>query len=393
MNKIRKSSLVKLNSLTLDKLINTSSNAGYPPELQVKKELNTKLFFIFLFVFQLAFTFQGLELADEGFLATFYQEIFKNPESVQYNFMFWLTGIIGGLYFKIFSFLGLWGLRLGGVIVITSTAMLVYSLLKKHLNNTYLKLGLFLVVTALNNDIKELNYNNLSAFINVLIIYFLFYGLKGNAWGKLFLSGLFVAMNDFIRLPNILGIGLVLAVVYYGYLNKYSLKQIAGNLFIFLSGILAGTVALFSIMYFVGHWDIFINSLKVVSNMSSAKKQYEFQGNDYGVMRLLKQFKTNNIRSVFVAVFVFTGSILGISVYSALEGKIPVLKKIAGLVRYILVLFILILMVLGVIDNYSFLFFYTGFILVVFALTLITNADTDIRLLLFCGCFIHSVEN
>src|ERR1700676_2614528 len=84
--------------------------------------MNTKLFFVSIFVFQLILIFQGVDLSDEGFLVTFYQQIFTHPDSVQYNFMFWLTGIIGGVYFKLFSFLGLWGLRLGGVLVTTGTA-------------------------------------------------------------------------------------------------------------------------------------------------------------------------------------------------------------------------------------------------------------------------------
>ena len=42
--------------------------------------MNTKLFFLCLFVYQLLFIFQGIDLSDEGFIATFYQQIFNNPE-------------------------------------------------------------------------------------------------------------------------------------------------------------------------------------------------------------------------------------------------------------------------------------------------------------------------
>src|SRR4029078_2276311 len=163
------------------------------------RNVNTKWFFVFLFLFQVILIFQGIDLSDEGFLSIFYQQIFKNPESVQYNFMFWGTGIIGGLYFKLFSFLGVWGLRLGGVLVTTGTAVLAYRLLKNYLNEGYLQLSLFLIVITLNNDIKEINYNNLSALFNLVMVYLLYRGLKRRSALLIFLSGSFVALNVFIR--------------------------------------------------------------------------------------------------------------------------------------------------------------------------------------------------
>ena len=36
------------------------------------------LYFSFLFLFQLVLLFQGIDLSDEGFLSTFYYQIFKN---------------------------------------------------------------------------------------------------------------------------------------------------------------------------------------------------------------------------------------------------------------------------------------------------------------------------
>ncbi len=51
-------------------------------------KISFKLLFFLLFVYQLLFIFQGVNVADEGFHATFYELIFKDPESVQYNFMF-----------------------------------------------------------------------------------------------------------------------------------------------------------------------------------------------------------------------------------------------------------------------------------------------------------------
>ncbi|MDP9043030.1 MAG: hypothetical protein M3N30_13715, partial [Bacteroidota bacterium] len=80
-------------SLNLSTLIAAKKISSGPQAKSLEKLnpswIDTKLFFLFIFVFQLVLIFQGVEMSDEGFLATFYQQIFDHPESVQYNFMFW----------------------------------------------------------------------------------------------------------------------------------------------------------------------------------------------------------------------------------------------------------------------------------------------------------------
>ena len=78
--------------------------------------MNDKLFFLLVIFIQVVFIFQGLDFADSGFAADFYSRIFTDPTSVQYNFMYWFTGIIGGLWLKLFPELGLVGLRLAGIL-------------------------------------------------------------------------------------------------------------------------------------------------------------------------------------------------------------------------------------------------------------------------------------
>ena len=102
--------------------------------LNREKGMKTSLFFLVLFIVQIAFIFQGVDVGDGGSYASFYQQIFDNPESVQFSFMFWLSGVIGGLYLKLFSGLGIWGIRLAGVIVSTCTIILSYNLLFFCLN-------------------------------------------------------------------------------------------------------------------------------------------------------------------------------------------------------------------------------------------------------------------
>lgn len=58
--------------------------------------MNAKTFFLYIFLYHLLVVFQGLDFNDEGFHLAFYQQIFSDPESVQYAFWGWLSGILGG---------------------------------------------------------------------------------------------------------------------------------------------------------------------------------------------------------------------------------------------------------------------------------------------------------
>ncbi len=120
------------------------------------EKMNVKLFFLLFTLVQVLIIFQGFDLSDEGFFVTFYQQIYKNPETVQYNFMFWFSGIIGGAWNYIFGSLGLWGMRFASVLVATGTALLTYNLLKKYINTGILKLGLLFVILFINNNAKAI---------------------------------------------------------------------------------------------------------------------------------------------------------------------------------------------------------------------------------------------
>lgn len=381
-------SFLKITTLTEEKNIPSTTMLKKSLEERVFEAMDAKVFFAGLFLFQLLLTFQGIDLSDEGFLAIFYQQIFKNPESVQYNFMFWLTGIIGGLYYQIFAFLGLWGLRLGGVLVTTGTAMLVYSLLKKYLNPNYLKLGLFLIIITLNNDIKELNYNNLSALCYVSIIYLLFNGLKQQSGLKIFFSGFLVSLNFFIRPPNVLELGLILAIIYYGYENNFSFKLITKLIFIFLAGFIISAIGVVFAIHGFGHWKIYENALQVLYKMGKAVPNEKLQKGDYGIFKLIKQLKSNNIKSIFITLTIFAGLALGISIFSTVRKKNFLSYRSGLFLKSLFVISIIALIGGGIIDHWFILYFYSGVIVLVFLLSIITPTDFDTRFLLFCGCFI-----
>ncbi|HET7000674.1 MAG TPA: hypothetical protein VFI33_05185, partial [Puia sp.] len=222
-----------------------------------KYGINSNFFFLLLFCYQTLVIFQGIDLADTGFYGTFYQQIFNDPQSVTYCFMFWLSGIVGGLFLKILPFAGLLGLRMLWVVVFTIIIIVTYRFLKNYVSPGYLQISLFLLTLNLNNDPKEFYYNNFSSLLYVITAILLFNGLKNKQPFALFGSGLIISLNMFNRFPNVLGIGLVTAIIYYGYIEKDTIKSVVNNILIFLAGFIVTTLIVFLVMQWLGHLQIY----------------------------------------------------------------------------------------------------------------------------------------
>jgi formate/nitrite transporter FocA (FNT family) len=61
--------------------------------------LKPKFIIFIIILYPLLFIWQGLDFADAGYSMTVYQQVFNEPESISYNFVTWLTNIIGGFWF------------------------------------------------------------------------------------------------------------------------------------------------------------------------------------------------------------------------------------------------------------------------------------------------------
>lgn len=227
-------------------------------------------FILFILFFQLLFIFQGLDFTDEGTYATLYQQIFDSPEALQYMFPYWLTLIIGGVWLKIFPALGLLGIRIAGVLITTLTVLIVYNALKKYVKINNLRLGLFLAIIICNyNLMSEFYYNKLSLFFWAISFLLILKGLKCSKLPFIFLSGIFIGINIFTRLPNVLGVFIVVSVFYYGWLTGKSSKEIIYQAITFIAGFLTGIILIVLIMSLIGHLEIYLNSVIMTMGISS----------------------------------------------------------------------------------------------------------------------------
>lgn len=341
------------------------------------------IFFLILVIYQILFLFQGLDFADEGFYATFYQQIFNDPQSVSFNFMYWFSGILGGGFYYLFPELGLFGIRILGVLVITSTIATVYYLLKKHINILHLRIGLILLILFASNDPKEMFYDNLSAFLYILSATFLFYGLKENKLIKVFLSGAFISLNMFTRTPSIAGLILVFVIIYYGYIYKNSIKDQIKQVVNFFFGFVVLTISILLIMKLIGHFSLFVENLEIVFGMGTSNDSPN------NISRILKLSITDYSKA-FISGFLF---LLFIIVPSSMSSSLSRLTKlnpkllVNGLNIIVLAAFIYLILS-QTITWKDVLWIFTGLSLFISLLVLTMSSNKDLKVLILLGCLI-----
>lgn len=238
-----------------------------------------------VFLYCILMTFQGLDLSDEGLNAVFYRNIYTDPEAVQYTFMFWLSGVVGGAFDYLFPTMGIWGHRMLGAFTLGITCMLAYKLLRPYLGKAALRLGLLFALLVIANNIRMFHYNYLCMLLYMLCALFLFNGLKRNKPFLIFLAGMMVAFETLARIPSLVNLGLVLAIFYYGYLQQYSWGRMFRLAFIFGGGFIAGMVVMIAFGMATGQLDIFLGAVKLVMEMGSGGAS-----SHYGLGKLLKQF-------------------------------------------------------------------------------------------------------
>lgn len=341
----------------------------------VFEKINTKAFYFLIFIYQVVFIFQGLELTDIGFHSTFYQQIFNDPESVQYGFPFWFSGILGGTWYHFFSSLGLLGIRLAGVLTTTLIVILSFNLLKKYLNEAYLKLGLFLVVIFLGNEHQEFYYNNISPFLFVVASIFLFTGLKENNLIKIFLCGVFLTLNVFSRFPSILGLSLALAIFYSGYLNRVTLKNQLRQFLSLLGGISVTAIAVLLIMKAIGHLDLYIDSIMLLGRMTKTNEK-----SAYDSILLVKIYTITYFQSLVYGIVAGFTVIFVNYVITLLRKKITAPKWLPGLLAFVIISLIIIPVVIKG-RMFTLLYLYTGICMLVTFAILIGKKSNDIKVL------------
>lgn len=217
---------------------------------------------LLIIAIQLIPVFIGFELCDSGFYMTFYDNIFKAPDSVEYNFMFYLCGIVGGTFMNLFPNTGLFEIRLLGLANNVLTLYLLYCLFRKHISMTAITIGILLVTISYVAMPMAFYHDLLTCLLYVLSILCLLNGLNRNRNLYLISSGIIIGLNTFVRIPNVLDYSIILLILLYTIYYKKAVRFCVVKCILFTLSFIAGISAVIILMKSLGHYEYFINNLR-----------------------------------------------------------------------------------------------------------------------------------
>jgi hypothetical protein len=345
-------------------------------------------FFILLFIYQLIFLFQGFDFADEGAHSAFYQQIFSHPETMMGDFMYWFSGIFGGIFYYFFADFGLLGLRFQGLFTILVTTLIAYYLLKNYINILHLRIGTLIIFALTTNEIKEMHYDTLTALLNISSALFLFQGIKDNKLIKITLSGALISLSMFTRLPSIVMLAFVLAIIYFGIINKSRITDLIRQGLSLIGGFFLMTILVLLFMKLIGHLPVYIEALKMVFSWGTSSED------SHSIFRLIKRFVIDYSDAVKFGMYIIVILIM-LKFTSDLLDRMDKAssRKIMNLIKLGIILAFVALILKHKINHARVISIFTGLSLIVSACMLLsTKISKELKLLVFIGCLIVFFE-
>jgi hypothetical protein len=195
------------------------------------------------------FIWQGLDMTDTGYLLTGGQQIFIEPQNIQFSYL--LSFLINGSWNRLAGSLGLMGAYLGGAVLYLLTAVCVYVALKKAVPEKILLLGI-LISIMIPNLMRYITYNNLTSLFFVAGSGIMIAAFRKKSIPCYFLSGILFGLTVYLRLPNIVSIFLFVAIIIGHFLDDGSWKDNIKESLSFLAGFALALVIPFVILHLAG---------------------------------------------------------------------------------------------------------------------------------------------
>lgn len=205
--------------------------------------------------------FFGFELCDSGFYATFYDQIFRRPESVSYNFMYYLSGVAGGIVSEL-SGGSLLALRIAGLLACVAASYFASTMSRGKEGWFGLFAGIIVIcIGAWQSPLSLYNDNMTAAMacgsLALLAASFRAKDQKKRLWLALG-AGAVAGLNTWTRIPNVLEYFFVLLIPLSGFHGKECWKSIG----IWSAGWLAGLVSGIGIAALLGHMGSLLAALE-----------------------------------------------------------------------------------------------------------------------------------
>ena len=194
-------------------------------------------------VYQLRY---GIDVQDTSSYLTKFRYFFQKGTGG--NALYYLLGeFFGSLVFHVFP--TLYAMNVTGLIVWSLTGWLIYRICRPYLHTLPLTAAVLGGIAFSASWVRCVNWNAWSMLFLTVGILFLLNGFEDGEKKWFFAAGFVLGMNAFVRMPNLVFLGLVLAIVYYYFAD--GLKTVVSKCTSMIAGgALAGiSGCMFSILF------------------------------------------------------------------------------------------------------------------------------------------------
>lgn len=229
--------------------------------------------------FPLLSVFQGLDVTDFGFLAVKYRDALSDmagsglPQEaggVWPMAAFYLTEQIGAVGQAVFGSLGVFSFKLMFVFLTWATQLTVFFALRERVSRRMLLSGIALATLAIAPEMQWLNYNNVSGLFYALAGLFLLGAVDGQRRSRWFLAGFFLCLTAFARIPNIVGV--LLLIVPFIHAWRVHGARFAGTRMLFATGgFLSGLAVMAGLIFALGQDVVFVDGVRTVFGGSTGE--------------------------------------------------------------------------------------------------------------------------
>lgn len=212
-------------------------------------------------VIQLPLLFIGFDLADTGQYMTFYEQIFKAPESVEYHFIYYLSGVVGGIWHLAWP--GLLSIR---VLALLCNLWVVWVLTRILPDWRPVMLTVMAVLFGNYGSPMSFYYDTLTVALAVTGIWFILISRVGS-WKWPLLAGVVMGVNVFSRVSNLAGIGYIL---FFFITAVWRGRRMMFGAAWFLVGWLLGMGLTMILMAVLGHIPVFMQGMKELIDVADS---------------------------------------------------------------------------------------------------------------------------
>lgn len=210
--------------------------------------------------------FMSIELCDTGFYLTYYDNFFSAPQSVEYTFMYYLTGLFGGIIDSLGQPGGLLFMRICGLLFLLSASVIAWRYPGETVSANVKTVAIIGIMASYSSSPIIISYDIVTILFLALTVTLLVEGIIRANRKAIFIAGILTGIMLFIRIPNLLQVFLIILIPIYSH-NRVREKWILSLLFI--SGFLSGILIILLLMILLGHTSVFLHNVRTLVDLSS----------------------------------------------------------------------------------------------------------------------------